>query len=320
MVSIIIPVYNGERYIDRCLGTLLEQNPTGLEVIAVNDGSRDSSSQKLHEYAARYAALRVIDQENGGAATARRRGLAEATGDFIAFLDIDDYAEPDVYLNMERLATQTNADIVFCDYIEEYPTRQNPVRNRFDKDERFPLTGAATMGYLHRRQGFFPYPWNKIYKAELLKQVRFPSGNFVGEDYNMLLQLLDMTDNIQYLDAFGYHYVLTENSASRGGYSDATLRAYTHFEEDYAYVCERHPEQKRLVTNYLITEYMAMIIAMGRNKTYNKELIRKIKGFVRKGLLGYLCASYVPLTMKGSALALTVSYRLLIALYRLIAK
>jgi hypothetical protein len=118
----------------------------------------------------------------------------------------------------------------------------------------------------------------------------------------------------------GYFYVLTESSVSRGGFGPGSLRTYRHFKEDFAWITENHPEQKKLATHYLMTEYMAIVIAMGRNKTYDKALIREIKAFTRKGLFGYVGASYVPLTMKASALALTLSYRLLITMYRLVKK
>lgn len=318
MISIIIPVYNGEKYIARCLDSLLVGDTSRLEVIAVNDGSRDSSSQMLHGYAEKYPCLKVIDKENGGAATARRTGLAEAHGKYIAFLDIDDFVDPNMYKAMLSKAEESGADIVFCNYIEEYPTRSNTVKNVFREGQTFPLCGDDAIRYLHSRRAIFPFPWNKIYRAELLSKVKFPEGNFVGEDYNMLLQLFGMTDKVEYVDIDGYHYVLTENSASRTGYSDATLRAYNHFKEDYEYVCSRYPDMKNDVASYLVTEYMACVIAMGRNKKYNKDMIREIKKFVRKDLSSYIKSADVPFVMKGSALTLCVSYRLLVLIYKII--
>ena len=95
-------------------------------------------------------------------------------------------------------------------------------------------------------------------------------------------------------------------------------RAYEHFCEDYNTVCSLHPDMKQDVTHYLMTEYMAMIIAMGRNKVYNREMIRDIKKFVRGGLWSFIKAPYVPLAMKGSAVALSVSYRILVMMYKLV--
>ncbi len=318
MVSVIIPVYNGEQYIRQCLDSLLSENTDSMEVIAINDGSRDGSLALLREYAEKYSCLRVIDKENEGAARTRKRGIAEAKGEWIGFLDIDDRAESNMYSSLEKKAKESGADIVFCNYVEESSKGGRVVRNCFDKEQSFPLTGKEALSYLHRRQAVFPFPWNKIYKAELLRSVEFPTGNFVGEDYNMLLQLFGKVQKIDFLDIAPYHYVLTENSASRGGYGEATVRAYEHFGKDYAFMCDRYPDMKREVTHYLMTEYMAMIIAMGRNKTYNKQMIKEIKSFVRSDFWSFVCASYVPIAMKGSAVALSISYRLLVAMYRLL--
>ncbi|MBQ9098340.1 MAG: glycosyltransferase [Clostridia bacterium] len=320
MVSVIIPIYNGEQYIKKCLDSLHLDKNISLEVIAVNDGSKDGSSALLHEYAKQYTNLKVIDKENQGSAQARFDGIAAASGDFIAFLDVDDYVESDIYTKMEEKATQAGADIVVCDYIEEYPARSVPVKNVFDGKQEELIKGEDVIRHLHHRTAIFPYPWNKLYRASLLRQVQFPTGNFVGEDYNMLLQLFSMTDRTAYLEQFGYHYVLTENSVSRRGYTPATALAYEHFKEDYAWVCEKYPHMERDVTHYLMTEYMAIVISMGRNKTYDKKMIKEIKRFVKKGLFGFLRANYVPVKMKGSAVALCISYRLLIFMYRILSK
>ena len=320
MISVIIPVYNGEAYIKRCLDSLLSDKDEGLEVIAVNDGSRDASSAILHEYAERFPQLRVIDKENGGAAQARRTGMEQATGDYIGFVDIDDYVAPDWYRKMAEKVEETNADIVVCDYVEVCGDRTRSVKNAFAEHQTFPLEPDQTLSYLHRRTAYFPFPWNKIYRAELLRAVQFPSENFVGEDYNMQLQLLHNGARVEYLPMEGYYYVLTPASASRGGFGPGSVRAYRHFCEDYQWILQNRPNHQKEAAHYLMTEYMAIIIAMGRNKTYDKDMIRSIKKFIRGSLGGYLSATYVPLTMKASALSLSVSYRLLVAMYRLIKR
>ncbi len=319
MVSVIIPVYNGEEYIKSCLDSLLPTSSgDSLEVIVVNDGSRDATLEILREYEIRYSNLRVVDKENGGAAQARKCGLALAGGDYVGFLDADDGADPSFYLAMEAKAIESGADIVFCDYTEVCSHKKCRVSNRLKKGQTLPMSGEEAMTYLHQREAYFPFPWNKLYRRELINEVDFPTGNFVGEDYNMHIQLLSKTDRIDYLAADGYHYMITENSVSRRGYGESTIRAYEHFQEDLAWIGAHFPKQKAAATHYVMIEYMAMIVAMGRNKTYNQEMIREIKRIVRANLGGFLGAGYVPVKMKGSAVVLAISYRLLIMIYRLI--
>lgn len=318
MVSLIIPVYNGENYIKRCLDSLFS-TPLGIEVIAVNDGSRDGSLDILLEYERKYSNLKVVNKpQNEGLPQAKKTGLEHASGDYVAFLDVDDWTDPDIYDKMYAKAQESDADMVWCDYVEEYPTRSARIKSVFDKGQSLPISGEDAMRYVHRRQAVFTYPWNKLYRASLLREIDFPHGNCVGEDYYVLIRFLMRAERVDYVESAGYHYVLTENSMSRGGYGPNTLRAAEYYKEDYQMICSLCPEHRRDMTNYLITEYMAFIIAMGRNKTYNKQLIKEVKSFVRRGLCGYVTASYVPLRMKGSALALSVSYRLLIAMYRII--
>lgn len=321
MVSIIIPVYNGENFIKRCLDSIFATEDIPFEVIAVNDGSKDGSLALLQTYAEAHPNLKIVDKvQNEGLPQAKKSGLAAATGDYIAFLDVDDYVDPTIYTRMEEKALASDADIVFVDYIEEYPSRSNVIKSRFAPDQAFPMTGAEAMQYVNHRQAMFTYPWNKLYRAELLRSIEFPFGNFVGEDYYVLIRLLDKAERVDYVDFAGYHYVLTENSMSRGGYGPNTIRAYDYYKEDLAFVCEKHPQWLPDITNYLIVEYMAFVVAMGRNRTYNRQMIREIKSFVRKNLFGFLGARYVPLKMKCSAISLTLSYRLLILAYRLLSR
>ena len=321
MVSVIIPVYNGERYIKKCLESLCLKENTALEIIAVNDGSKDSSLQLLRDYQEVCPNLKIVDKpKNEGLPQAKKSGLAVASGAYVAFLDVDDFVDAAVYGEMEQAALREDLDLVFCDYVEEFPDRSHPVRSTFDKEQRFPMNGKEALSYVHRRRAVFQYPWNKLYRTELLRQVTFPEGNFVGEDYYVLLRLLSLAKRVGYVDRAAYHYVLTDNSMSRGGYSANTVRAHNYYKEDHELVCREHPEAKREMIHYLTVEYMGFIIAMGRSKTYDRAMIKEIKRFVRAGLPGFLMASYVPLKMKGSAVALSISYRLLVGMYRLLSK
>ncbi len=322
MVSVIIPVYNGEAYIKRCLDSIFADKEclTDIEVIAVNDGSRDGSSELLHDYAKSHPQLRVIDQENGGLSKVRERGISEARGEFIAFVDVDDWVEPDIFIRMRDKAKESGADIVFCDYIEEFPTYQNHLKSKFDKNQTFPLTVIETFSYIHRRQAVFQFAWNKLYRTEVFKGVQFPDTNIIGEDYNLMLQALDNAHSIDYVQMFGNHYVITPNSMSRGGFSPTSVRSYNYYKQEYFSLCKKYPEIKKEITNYHIVEYLAMIIAMGRNNTYDKSMIKEIKKFVRKGYWGFLFASYVSIKMKGSATAFLFNYKFLTFIYRIISK
>ncbi|MBR2353012.1 MAG: glycosyltransferase [Clostridia bacterium] len=319
MVSIIIPVYNGERYIDRCLGSILPKL-TDAQVIAVNDGSRDSSLEMLRKYEEQYKNLLVVDKEqNEGLPQAKKTGLSAATGEYVAFLDVDDWAEPDMYIKMEQKAKESQADLVWCDFIEEFPDHAHPMKSVLKKEETLPMKGTDALRYVHQRRAVFQYPWNKLYRADLLRKIEFPTGNFVGEDYYVTIRYLLMAERVDYVDFLGYHYMTVPNSMSRGGYGPNTAWAYENYQKDYALIREELHSEKKAMCNYLITEYMAFVVAMGKNNTYNKPMIKEIKKFVFGHLARYLFSGSVPMKMKGSAVALCISYRLLIKAYRMMS-
>ncbi len=318
MISIIIPIYNGQKYILNCLNHLFTNLSSNIEVIAVNDGSNDNSSLILREYALFHPTLRIIEKGNEGAARARRDGILQAKGDHIAFLDIDDEADGSLYTILDKTSKENTADIIIFDYTEVANGTDRIVKNIFQKNESFPITNDRAMRYLHTRKAYFPFPWNKLYKKELFCGISFPENNFVGEDYDMQLKLLRRAKSIDYLDIATYRYNISESSVSRSGYSDATVLAYKNYKKRREHTIALNPELKKEVDNYLTDEFMAFIIAMGRNNTYNKTMISEIKTFIRKNLFNYIFSSYPSVIMKASAITLSFSHRALIFAYKML--
>src|SRR4051794_17458760 len=119
-ISIIVPIYNVEEYLRRCLDSLLTQSLTDIEVIAINDGSPDSSLQILNHYALKDNRLKIIDQSNGGVSSARNAGIEAANGEYIGFVDPDDWVDKEMYKIMYQTAVTEQADIVMCSYMREF--------------------------------------------------------------------------------------------------------------------------------------------------------------------------------------------------------
>ena len=123
-LSLIIPVYNVENYIEKCLDSVVNQTIDDMEIIIVNDGSKDKSKEKINKYLQKYKEkIKYLEKENGGLSSARNFGIPHATGEYIAFLDSDDYVEPKMYEEMYNLAKKEDADMVECDFIWEYPNK-----------------------------------------------------------------------------------------------------------------------------------------------------------------------------------------------------
>ncbi|MCR5484734.1 MAG: glycosyltransferase, partial [Clostridiales bacterium] len=134
-ISVIIPVYNGEKYLGECLESITKQTAFDrLEVITVDDGSTDKTPEICGAYSEKYKNIRVIRTKNSGVSAARNRGIAEASGEFIAFVDSDDRLYPEMYERLITAARKTNADIAVCGYLYQYPDRDVTIDFPFMKD------------------------------------------------------------------------------------------------------------------------------------------------------------------------------------------
>ena len=200
-LSIIIPVYNTKKYIRKCLDSILNQNFEGLEIILVNDGSTDDTPEILREYEKKYPdKIIVIDKENGGQGSARNVGMKIAKGDYITFVDSDDYIKENMYQEMYDMATEGNYDIVVCGVEDVYEKNGAcNVRSLFDKKD-ISVADAIVNS--------IPSVCNKIYRKTLFKQKKMLFDEHIGyEDFPYSMQLLMNAKRIGYIDKPFYEYV-----------------------------------------------------------------------------------------------------------------
>lgn len=195
-VSIIIPVYNAEPYLRRCLDSVLNQTLPDIEIICVDDGSADGSAAILNEYAAKDFRVKVVTQANAGAYAARIRALAAASGEWISFCDADDWIEPDAAAEMLEAARRDNADCVCCGIVRDGGNGRS-VRKSFDASGPSDTYNALV---------------NKLFRRELLDDIKADETVVHGEDLMVSAQALAKAEKITVLDRAFYHYC--ENAAS----------------------------------------------------------------------------------------------------------
>ena len=202
-ISIIVPVYNVEKYIDKCLKSLTQQTLQDIEIIIVNDGSQDKSVEIIEKYVKdNPTKIKYYEKENGGLSSARNYGLEYATGEYIAFLDSDDYVDCNMYEEMYNLAKKENADMVECDFIWEWEYG----KKIFDKRREY-----------KSKEEIMKKPrvvaWNKIYKREIINKykIRFPEG-LIYEDMEFFYKLLPHLNKISYINKYFIHYTQREDS------------------------------------------------------------------------------------------------------------
>ena len=194
-LSIIIPVYRVEATLDRCVKSVLSQHVDDMEVLLIDDGSPDKCPQMCDEWAKKDDRIRVIHQENGGLSDARNTGIDAAKGDYLTFVDSDDYLSSNTYGPLLKLLDD-------ADILEYSITNRLALPNHYYTDMgEYWLQGQA---YLHT------YAWNKIYKRTLFEQVRFPKGK-VFEDVYTLPQLLKRAQKVKTCSKGFYHYCYNPN-------------------------------------------------------------------------------------------------------------
>ena len=226
LISVIVPVYNCEKYLARCLDSLAAQTWSNLEIVTVNNGSTDGSESILRRYAQADSRFVLYCQENRGIHGSRNRGLTEARGELIGFVDADDYVEPDMFEVLARQLLSSQSDVAVCDYTMLYQSRQ--VRHVLTLRDEVVDAEAISRATLYLRYfGRNPVVWNKLYRASLIRQnvLSFEVGH--GEDLLFHLRLLPHLQRVCTVSGDFYHYVQRYSSAAHSltqiGGKDMTL-------------------------------------------------------------------------------------------------
>lgn len=203
-VSIIVPVYNVEKYVEKCLKSLLEQTLEDIEIIVVNDGSTDNSKEIVQKIVKQFPDKMVYkEKENGGLSDARNYGINYAKGEYIAFFDSDDYVEKDMYQKMYELAKKEESDMVECDFFWEYPDHEKKDIGKMYQGKKEMLEKVRVMAC------------NKLIKREILEKtnIRFSKG-LRYEDVEFTYKLVPYLEKVSLLQESCFHYVQRENSIS----------------------------------------------------------------------------------------------------------
>jgi len=215
-ISIIIPVYNTEKYLSKCLDSIIFQTYNNLEIILVDDGSPDNCGNICDEYAKKDERVKVIHRKNGGVSSARNEGLRNATGEYISFIDSDDWIELDMYESMIKKIKEKNVDAVRCSYTREYKEKQEIVEHLYKEDiiidlviDRVKFLESLISGKIHAY-----LPLLLIKKGSIPKNLRFNTSVAMREDLIWLVELSCIWNSIYIYNKEFYHYYQNTTSAT----------------------------------------------------------------------------------------------------------
>lgn len=207
-ISIVVPIYNVEKYLRKCIESILKQTYYNLEIILVDDGSTDSSGEICDEYKNKDSRIIVIHQKNKGMSSARNSGIKCATGKYIGFIDSDDYIEKDMYEILLKNIIDYSADIAICGFA--FVENNKVVPKEFTGDINV-LDRQTALEELIKDRKIQSYVWNKLYKREIWNNITFKSG-VAFEDLDIMYKLFKKAKKIAIVDSLKYFYVQRSNS------------------------------------------------------------------------------------------------------------
>lgn len=275
LVSIVIPCYNAEKYLDECIESICNQTYKNLEIILLNDGSKDSSKEILDKWAKKDKRIRAIHKENSGVSSTRNMGIDLATGDYIMFIDSDDYIKPET-IEFFIKNSNKNTDLVICSKFE----LENGVITEFDFQKHevgtFTLGEYVKLGLINSNPNFFNSPWNKFFKAEVIKNnnLKFNEELNFGEDFMFNMDYLNYCKTVKVCNESLYYYRILETGLARKKraldyYWNNQLKLNTHL-INFLKRNNIYEENKKTLQHFILNviRYMYTLVC---NCGYDKE-------------------------------------------------
>ena len=262
LLSVIIPIYNVEPYLDRCMESIVNQTYKNLEIIMVDDGSPDNCPELCDQWQRKDVRIKVIHKKNGGLSDARNAGLDIASGEYIAFVDSDDFVDLDMYRSMVEALERTGADISTCG---RYSYRNGEVSERHTSSKEVILTPIQAINELLRGGLIEEASWDKVYKRNLFNKIVFPVGE-INEDLPIMPHLFERANKIVCTGKPYYYYCENPASITHEAYNEKKRIVIKHIEEVSSYIANKYPELKEAVGEFQGRYAGGFLIIFEQNK------------------------------------------------------
>lgn len=235
-ISIIVPVYKVEKYLRRCVDSILNQTFTDFECILVDDGSPDRCGEICDEYAKADKRIKVIHKENGGLSDARNAGIDTARGEYLGFVDSDDWIHPNMYEILYKAITKNDVKLSACAY------KETDVKEIFEEIFTSEIEIYNGMDFLMTNYVTAVVAWNKLYHRSLFNELRYPFGK-IHEDEFTTYKMLYESGNIAYCSKKLYYYFINASGITKSGYSLKRLDALEAWEDRCRFFRKHDPEK-----------------------------------------------------------------------------
>lgn len=290
-LSIIVPVYGVEKYIDKCLNSLVKQSLKEIEVIVVNDGTKDNSQKIVDKYVKKYPdKIKSYIKENGGQGSARNYGLKKATGEYIGYVDSDDFVEKDMYKKLYNKAKENNYDIVVCgnyNVSEDYQNKNiDAFINNYNTDLENIFFGKMAV-------------WNKIYKRDILIKNKLEFKEKVWyEDLAFTLKAIMNSNTFAFIDEPLYDYLIREGSTMNNSNVQRNLEILDAFNDILSYIQHNKKEEyfskiEFLAIDHIYISAIVRVLKAEADDKVKRETINKLLDYMNKKFPNYKNNKYI---------------------------
>lgn len=278
-ISIIVPVYKVEPYLDKCVSSIVNQTYTNLEIILVNDGSPDNCPAICDAWAEKDSRIRVMHKTNGGLSDARNAGMTVATGELMAFVDSDDWIAPDMYEHLYQRLSEDNSDIAACG-VQMVWENKTPSR-MLTRDGNCVLNQEEAMQAIIEESWLKQPVWYKLYKTALVRDILFPKGKY-HEDVFWSYQAVGRAQRVSVSDHIGYYYLQRGGSIMGERYSLKRLDAVEAKVQRCAYMQERFPALSPLAVKdiWFTCIYQGQLALRALNKAEAEKILTNFENIM----------------------------------------
>ncbi|PFQ01438.1 glycosyltransferase family 2 protein [Bacillus cereus] len=294
LISVVIPVYNAEKFLPKCLNSIKNQTYKDLEVILINDGSTDRSGEICDEFSQKNERITVIHKENGGVSSARNAGLKAVKGQYVGFVDPDDWIEEKMLETLYKLVAENNADIAACGYFRE--DSEGRITNKLLDSKVISYNQTEALNTILSEEHFKGFTCNKLFSTEILKDITFDEEIHFCEDLLFCCQAISNSNKLVYDTTPYYHYITHNSNASQSQFSLKKLTALDALKNIVDLLENKEGVKINKFKNYYAHMNISLLMNGMKENKIQKDTRKELKGNLKRFKISDLTSKFVKLS------------------------
>ncbi len=278
LISVIVPVYKVEKYLNKCIESIVNQTYKNLEIILVDDGSPDECGKICDNYAQKDMRIKVIHKENGGLSDARNAGINISNGKYISFIDSDDYIDLEYIELLYKTIKKDKSDMAISSHKVIY--ENGTILEKATKEKSI-LEPKEVLKRILYDDGIDLSAWAKLYKIELFEEIRYPKGRLF-EDAATTYKLVDKCKKISIISKSTYNYIIRGNSITNVNFSEKKMDLIISTEEMCNYIKKKYPDLEEAANRRLMYAYLSTLTQLIKSNKRNKSVEKRLYGYIKQ--------------------------------------